>query len=179
MGQFFFLIFRNCPKKGANWDAVNIVNALKVFLKRMKQKRPQEKKLKIKKKKLKKIKNKKKLDNIFFFFSKLPPKRCPGGRRLHPQRPQSVFEEDEAEEAAESSSSSCWPGYTYLVNLIDCVRMSFHVSRFLNNGIPCGPKNLWLSLQPKLPHKLDFLSYSFLYLNLRTLVNQYCLTDKG
>jgi len=29
----------------------------------------------------------------------LPPKRCPGGRRLHPQRPQSVFEEDEAEEA--------------------------------------------------------------------------------
>ena len=36
---------------------------------------------------------------FFFFFSTLPPKRCPGGRRLHPQRPQSVFEENEAEEA--------------------------------------------------------------------------------
>ena len=29
---------------------------------------------------------------------KLPKKRCPGGRRLHRQRPQRVFEEDEAEE---------------------------------------------------------------------------------
>ena len=28
---FFCLIFRNCPQKGAKWDAVNIVNALKVF----------------------------------------------------------------------------------------------------------------------------------------------------
>ena len=31
-------------------------------------------------------------------------------RRLHPQRPQSVFEEDEAEEATEKSSSKCWTG---------------------------------------------------------------------
>ena len=36
-----FLIFRNCPKKG---DAIYIVNALQVFLKRMKQKRPLTKK---------------------------------------------------------------------------------------------------------------------------------------
>ena len=35
-------------------------------------------------------------------FSKLSPKGCQGGHRLHPQRPQSVLEEDEAEEAAES-----------------------------------------------------------------------------
>ena len=52
----------------------------------MKQKRPLEKKKKL----------------YFFNFSKLPPKSCPGGHRLHPQRPQSVFEEDEAKEAAES-----------------------------------------------------------------------------
>ena len=40
---------------------------------------------------------------------------------LHPQRPQSVFEEDEAEEAAESSSSKCWPrrGTLILFNSID------------------------------------------------------------
>ena len=30
----------NCPQKGAKGDAVYIVNALKVFLKRIKQKRP-------------------------------------------------------------------------------------------------------------------------------------------
>ena len=48
-------------------------------------------------KKIKKIKNQKKEQqqnqtNYFFFnFSKLPPKRCTMGRRLHPQRPQSVF----------------------------------------------------------------------------------------
>ena len=43
------------------------------------------------------------MDNIFFYFifSKLPQKRCQGGRRLHCQLPQSVFEEDEAEETAE------------------------------------------------------------------------------
>ena len=29
----------------------------------------------------------------------MPQKRCQGGRRLHCRRPQSVFEEDEAEEA--------------------------------------------------------------------------------
>ena len=39
----------------------------------------------------KKDNNKKKSDNFYFFyFFKLPPKRCPGGRRLHPQPPQSV-----------------------------------------------------------------------------------------
>ena len=31
----------------------------------------------------------------------IAPKRCQGGRRLHCQRPQSVFEEDEEEETAE------------------------------------------------------------------------------
>ena len=52
-------------------------------------------------KKKNKKKNKKKLDKLFLFnFSNLPPKRCPGGRRLHSQRHQSVFEEDEAEEVA-------------------------------------------------------------------------------
>ena len=30
---FCLLIFRNCPKKGAKGDAVDIVNALKVFFK--------------------------------------------------------------------------------------------------------------------------------------------------
>ena len=35
------------------------------------------------------------------FFSKLPLKRCQGGCCLHCQLPQSVFEEDKAEEAAE------------------------------------------------------------------------------
>ena len=84
---------------------VYIVNALEVFMMRMKQKRPLEKKNK-NFKNLKIKKNKKKSANFFFNFSKLPPKMCPGGRRLHPQRPQSVNEEDEAEEATESSSSS-------------------------------------------------------------------------
>ena len=36
-----------------------------------------------------------------FYFSKLPQKRCQGVRRLHFQLPQSVYEEDEAEETAE------------------------------------------------------------------------------
>jgi len=40
---FCFLIFRNCPQKSANGDAINIVNAFKVFLKKMKQKRPLKK----------------------------------------------------------------------------------------------------------------------------------------
>ena len=35
-----FLIFRNCPLKVVQGDAVYILSALKVFLKRMKQKRP-------------------------------------------------------------------------------------------------------------------------------------------
>jgi len=61
-------IFRNCPLKGAQGDAVYILSALKVF-----------------------------------------------------------FEENEAEEATESSSSNCKPGYTYFVfvNSIDCGRLSF------------------------------------------------------
>ena len=73
-----------------------------------------------KNKDLKNLKNKKKKNQphfVFSNFSKLSPKRCPGGRRLHPQRPQSVFEEDEAEEVAESSSSKCTTGYTYFVQL--------------------------------------------------------------
>ena len=46
------------------------------------------------KKRLKKIKNR---TSFFFkFFEIAPEKRCPGERRLHPQRPQCVFEEDEA-----------------------------------------------------------------------------------
>ena len=110
--DFFFFNFQNCPKKGAKGDAVYIVKALKVFLTRMKQKRPLKK---IKLKKLKKIKIGQ--NCLFQNFPKLPPKRCPGGCRLHPQRPQSVFEEDEVEEAAESSSSKCLPGYTYFVQL--------------------------------------------------------------
>ena len=36
---FFFFIFQNCPKKGVKGDAVYIDNSLKVFMKRMKQKR--------------------------------------------------------------------------------------------------------------------------------------------
>ena len=47
----------------------------------------------------------------------MTPKRCPGGRRLHPQRPQRVFEGDEAEEATKKSSSKCCSGYTYFVQL--------------------------------------------------------------
>ena len=40
--KFVFLIFWNCPKKGAKGDAVYIVNALKLFLKMMEQKRPRK-----------------------------------------------------------------------------------------------------------------------------------------
>ena len=81
----------------------------------MKQKRPLEKNLKIKK--LKKLEKKNQPKFFKFYFSKMPPKRCPGGRRLHPQRPQSVFEEDEAEEVTKKSSSQCCSGYTYFVQL--------------------------------------------------------------
>ena len=48
-------------------------------------------------------KKEEKKSDFFFHFSKLPQKRCQGGRSLHPQPPQSVFEEVKAEEAAESS----------------------------------------------------------------------------
>ena len=48
VGQIFFSSnFRNCPKKRNKGDAINIVNTLQVFLKRMNQKRPLEKKIKI------------------------------------------------------------------------------------------------------------------------------------
>ena len=50
-----------------------------------------EKKIKNQKNLKNKKKSKKKSDKIFRFnFSKLSPKRCTRGRRLHPQRPQSV-----------------------------------------------------------------------------------------
>ena len=50
-----------------------------------------------------------------FNFSKLPPHRCPGGRSLHPQHPQGVLEEDEAEESAESFVKlSVWGQYSFL-----------------------------------------------------------------
>ena len=48
--------------------------------------------------------------NVVVVLMLLPPKRCPRGRFLHPQPPQSVFEEDKAEEATESSFSKCWVG---------------------------------------------------------------------
>ena len=41
---------------------------------------------------------------IKLFGQKIFLNRCPGGHRLHRQRPQRVFEEDGAEEAAELSS---------------------------------------------------------------------------
>ena len=45
----------------------------------------------------------KKVGQIFllFNFSKLPTKKCQGGRHQHCQRPQSVFEEDETQESTE------------------------------------------------------------------------------
>ena len=93
--------FRNCPKKGVKRDAIYFVNSLKVFLKMMKQKRPRKKVRNSKKIKIKKKTKKKNLTSFFLFnFSKLPPERCPGGRRIHPQNHQSVFEEDEVEEVA-------------------------------------------------------------------------------
>ena len=67
-----------------------------------------------------KKKREKEIGQFFCFvfnFSKFPQKSCQRGRRLLHQRPRSVFEEDEAEEAAESSSSKCWVGYTYFVQL--------------------------------------------------------------
>ena len=73
---FFFLIFRYCPKKDAQGDAVYILSALIVFLKRIKQRR----------------------------LLKVHP---PNVRR----------------------------GTLILFNLIDCGRLSFQVSRFLNTGI--------------------------------------------
>ena len=55
---------------------------------------------------------------IFFFFSKLPKKKCPGGRCLYRQRPQSVFEEDEAEEAAEKKTKKIsTPDAVYIVSV--------------------------------------------------------------
>ena len=57
------------------------------------------------------------------------------GRRLHPQRPQSVFEKDKAEEAAESSSSYVGWGKQNPFYSTATGRLSFQVSRFLNTGI--------------------------------------------
>ena len=52
--EFFFLIFRNCPKKGAKGDAVYIVNApLKCFEKD--EAEEATKKIKLKKKKINKF----------------------------------------------------------------------------------------------------------------------------
>jgi hypothetical protein len=47
------------------------------------------------------LKDKKNWTTFFLFcFSKLPQKRCQGGRHLLCQLPQSVYEEDLAEETA-------------------------------------------------------------------------------
>ena len=43
-----------------------------------------------------------------------------------------VFEEDEAEDAAESSSSKCWPGYTYFVQLNWVWKVEFSINHFCN-----------------------------------------------
>ena len=126
--KFFFLFFRNCPKKGAKADAFYIVNTLKVLLKRMKQKRPL--------KKLKNLEFKKKIGQFFFkYFFQLTPKTCPWGLCLHPQRPQSVFEEDEAEEAAEGSSSKYWTG-VHLFCSTQLTVKGFQVSRILDSSQP-------------------------------------------
>ena len=50
-------------------------------------------------------------------FSKLPPYKVPRGTPSTSSAPSKYFEEDEVDEAAESSSSKCWPGYTYFVQL--------------------------------------------------------------
>ena len=86
---FLFFIFQNCPKKGVKGDAIYFVNSPKCvwrgFSRRDRWKKD------------KKSKNIKKSDKFFFkYFEIAPQKRCPGERRLHPQRPQCVFEEDEA-----------------------------------------------------------------------------------
>ena len=68
----FFFIFRNCPQKSAKEDAINIVNALKVYLKKMKQKRP------LKKDKNQKIKKKRtttKSDKFFYFIFRNCPQK--------------------------------------------------------------------------------------------------------
>ena len=41
---------------------------------------------------------------MFFSFFEIAPKKGQGGRRLHWQRPQSDFEEDEAKEATEKKN---------------------------------------------------------------------------
>ena len=77
IGQvFFYLIYRNCPQKGAQGNAVYILSAIKVFLKRMKQKKL---------------------------------------LKVHPPSEQR--------------------GTLILFNLIECGRLSFQVSPFLNTGI--------------------------------------------
>ena len=122
-----FLIFRNCPKKVSKGEAVYIVNALQVFLKRLKQKRP------IQNSKLKKTKKKQqqKLD-FFFNFSKLPLKGAHGDadyilralkvflKRMKQKRPQKVHPQNAGRG-------------TLILNSIDCGRLSFQVSRFLNS----------------------------------------------
>ena len=63
-------------------------------------------------------------------IKKVASKRCPTGRRLQRRRPQSVLEEDEAEEAAESSSPKCWPGYSYFVQLNRLWKVEFSTQIF-------------------------------------------------
>ena len=127
----FIWFFETAPKKGAKGDAVYNVSALKVFLKRMKQKRPLEKQIK-------NFENEKKKKNRTKFFcfnlSKLPPKSCPGRRRLHLQRPQSVLEEDEAEEAAESFVK-CWFGVSFFFYFQLSAKDWDSLSWFTNTGI--------------------------------------------
>ena len=81
---------------------------VKVFLKRMKQKRLLKKKIKKTKKSKKSLKKIKKLQqnrtNFFFIIFRNCPKKGAQGDAVHIVSPrQSVFEEDKAEEAAESS----------------------------------------------------------------------------
>ena len=53
---------------------------------------------------------------------------CSGGRRLHPQHSQSVFEEDEAEEAAESLVKLLQQGQGLLLFSFVCYRLNFSLS---------------------------------------------------
>ena len=88
-------------------------------------------------KNLKKIwKIKKKSAQIFlFYFSKLPPKRCPGGRCLHPQRPQSVLMRMKQKRPLKNHPPNAERGQVFLLFSIVYYWLSFCLSWFPNIGI--------------------------------------------
>ena len=164
--------FGNCPKKGVKRDAIYFVNSLKVFLKMMKQKRPRKKVRNSKKIKIKK----KKFGQVFFYliFRNCPQKGTQGDAEYILRTIKVFLKRMKQKRLHKVHPPSEQRGTLILFNLIECGRLSFHVSPFLKTGIERQHQYLSYKL-------LNTSVTSFLHIELRdshSIPNTPCTCKK-